>query len=203
MHRWKQVRNRAFPLMLITAALMTGCHPAMTTQASRIQPPPETLEVPLRFGRHNFATHCYDTIGCQVIYNGRYQQEDGPDDVTPPPPSPENRSKAWNSVEIGIDNFPPPAEVKWKSLDGVQHEANVDMAAIFKNGLIWHKVPKSDMADFYRGPVAGEPSIFLEVNDHTINVYTRMFIPTRTEQIPGNKYSDGRDDLFLVWTHTY
>jgi hypothetical protein len=114
-----------------------------------------------------------------------------------------NRSRAWNSVEIGIDNFPPPAEVKWKSLDGVQHEASVDMAAIFKNGLIWHKVPRSDMADFYRGAVAGEPSIFLEVNDRTINVYTRMFIPTRTEQIPGNKCSDSRDDLFLVWTHTY
>lgn len=203
MHRWKQVRNRTFPLLMITVALMTGCHAAMTTPIQTIQPPPETLAVPLRFGRHNFAAHCYDTIGCQVIYNGRYQREDGPEEVAPPPPSPENRNKAWNSVELGIENFPPPAEVRWKSLDGVQHETSVDMAAIFKNGLIWHKVPKSDMADFYRGPVAGEPSIFLEVNDRSINVYSRMFIPTRTEQIPGNRYSNGRDDLFLVWTHTY
>ena len=88
-------------------------------------------------------------------------------------------------------------------MDGVQHKASIDMAAIFKDELIWHKVPKADMADFYRGPVAGAPSIFLEVDDHTINVYSRMFIPTRTEQIPGNKYSNARDDLFLVWTRTY
>jgi hypothetical protein len=188
-------------LIVIAAALMTGCRPAMSTQPEKIQPPPETLAVPLRFGSHNFASHCYNTIGCTLIYNGRYQQEDGPDEVTPPPP--QDVSKAWNSAEIDIDNFPPPAEVRWKSLDGVQHEAKVDMAAIFKNELVWHKVSKADMADFYRGPVAGDPSIFLEVNDHTINVYMKMLVPTRTEQVPGNKYSFGRDDLFLVWTRAY
>jgi len=197
------MRHRVLPLIVIAAALTTGCHPAMTTQSPTIQPPPETLAVPLRFARHNFSVHCYNTIGCQVIYNGRYQQEDAPDEVTPPPPSPEDRNTSWNSVELGIDNFPPPAEVRWKSLDGAKHEANVDIAAIFKDELIWHKVPKSEMADFYRGPVAGEPSIFLEVDDHTINVYSRMFIPTKTEQIPGNKYSNARNDLFLVWTRTY
>ncbi len=203
MRRRKPIRHGVLPLIVIATALTTGCHPAMTTQTERIQPPPETIAVPLRFGRHNFAAHCYNTIGCQVIYNGRYQQEDGPDEVTPPAPSPGDRNRVWNSVEIGIDNFPPPAEVQWKSLDGMRHEAEVDMAVIFKDELIWHKVPKADMADFYRGPVAGEPSIFLEINNRTVNVYTKMFIPTRTEQIPGNKYSNGRDDLFLVWTHTY
>ena len=201
MRRRKPLRHGVLALIVTAAALTTGCHPAMTTEPAKIQPPPETLAVPLKFARHNFAAHCYNTIGCEVIYNGRYNQEDGPDDVTPPPP--EDLNKAWNSVEIGIDNFPPPAAVKWKSLDGVQHEARVDMASIFKDELIWHKVPKADMADFYRGPVAGAPSIFLEVNDRTINVFMKMLIPTRTEQIPGNKYSNGRDDLFLVWTHTY
>jgi hypothetical protein len=201
MHRRKPRHLCALPLIVIAAALMTGCHPAMLTQPEKIQPPPETLAVPLRFGRHNFASHCYNTIGCTLIYNGRYQREDGPDRVTPPPP--EDLSRAWNSVEIGIDNFPPPAEIRWKSLDGVQHEAKVDMAAIFKSELIWHKVPKADMADFYRGPVAGSPDIFLEVNDRTVNVYMKMLVPTRTEQVPGNKYSFGRDDLFLVWTRAY
>ncbi|WP_254422953.1 hypothetical protein [Rhodanobacter sp. B05] len=203
MRRRKPMRHRVLPLIVIAAALTTGCHPAMSTQPSKIQPPPETLAVPLRFASHNFAAHCYNTIGCQVIYNGRYQQEDGADQVAPPPPSPKYRKELWDSVEIDIHNFPPPAEVRWKSLDGVQHEAKVDMAAIFKDKLIWHKVPKSDMADFFSGPVAGDPSIFLEVNDHTINVYTKMFIPTRTEQIPGNKDSNFRNDLFLVWTHAY
>lgn len=211
MRRRKPLRHGVLPLIVIAAALTTGCAPAMTTQAERIQPPPETLAVPLRFAKHNFAAHCYNTIRCQVIYNGRYQHgdppdyqgRDPPDRVSPPPPSPDDRNKVWNSVEIGIDNFPPPAEVKWKSLDGVRHETTVDMAAIFKDQLSWHQVPKADMADFYHGPVAGAPSIFLEVNDRTVNVYMRMFIPTRTEQIPGNKDSDFRDDLFLVWARTY
>ncbi|MEO8810231.1 MAG: hypothetical protein ABI386_08300 [Rhodanobacter sp.] len=203
MRRRKPLRHGVLSLIVIAAALTTGCHPAMTTQSQAIQPPPETLAVPLRFGSHNFGAHCYNTIGCQVIYNGRYQQEDSPDKVAPPPPSPDDRNRAWNSVEIDIDNFPPPAQVRWKSLDGVQHEAKVDMAAIFTDQLAWHKVPKADMADFYKGPVAGAPSIFLEVNDRTISVYARMFIPTRTEQIPGNKDSDFRNDLFLVWTQSY
>ncbi len=203
MRRWKRIRHGLLPLMMITVALTTGCHAAMSTQTERIQPPPETLAVPLRFASHNFAAHCYNTIGCRVIYNGRYQHEDAPDEVTPPAPPPDDRIKAWGSVEIGIDNFPRPAEVRWKSLDGVQHEAKVDMAEIFKDQLTWHKVPNADMAGFFRGPVAGAPSIFLEVDGRTINIYMNMLVPTRTEQIPGNKDSDFRDDLFLVWTHNY
>lgn len=175
----------------------------MSTRADRIQPPPETLAVPLKFARHNFAAHCYNTIGCRVLYAGRYQQDDEAGKVAPPPSSPDYRTKYWGSVEIGIRNFPPPAKVTWKSHDGVAHETTVDIGAIFKDQLAWHKVPKADMADFYSGPVAGEPDIFLEVRDRTINVYTRMFVPTRTEQIPGNKHSNARDDLFLAWTHTY
>ncbi|MDQ6646953.1 MAG: hypothetical protein M3Y93_06950 [Pseudomonadota bacterium] len=203
MHRWKRIRYRAFLLITITAALTTGCHPAMSTQAERIQPPRETLTAPLKFARHNFAAHCYNAIGCDVVYNGRYQQENGAGQISSPPPSPDYRDKLWGSVEIGIDNFPPPADVQWMSLDGIAHEAKVDMASIFSDQLIWHKVPKAEMADFYEGPVAGEPSIFLEVNDHIINVYIKMLVPTKSEQIPGNKYSYVRDDLFLVWTRTF
>ena len=203
MRRRKPMRHRTLPLIVIAAALTTGCHPAMTTQTERIQPPPETLAVPLRFGRHNFEAHCYSTLSCKVVYDN-FEFTPYYIDTPAPAPSSPNYRATWNNASyIGIDNFPAPADVQWKSLDGVPHEAKVDMAAIFKDQLIWHKVPKSDMADFYHGPVAGAPNIFLEVNDRTINVYMEMLIPTKTEQIPGNKYSNGRDDLFLVWTRTY
>ncbi|HWG88442.1 MAG TPA: hypothetical protein VN679_11730 [Candidatus Acidoferrales bacterium] len=203
MRRRKPMRHRVLPLIVIAAALTTGCHPAMTTQSPTIQPPPETLAVPLRFASHNFAAHCYNTLSCKVIYDN---YDFTPYDVDAPAqaPSSPNYRAAWMPASyIVLHDFRAPAEVEWKSLDGVSHEAKVDMAVIFKDHLIWHKVPKSDMADFFRGPVAGSPSIFLEVNNHTINVYMGMFIPTRTEQIPGNKDSDFRDDLFLVWTRTY
>ncbi|MEV8520540.1 hypothetical protein ABZR86_12160 [Dyella marensis] len=167
-----------------------------------IAPPAQTQQVPLHFKRHNFEAQCYDTIGCSVAYNGRYQVQKGADEVSPPKPAGDNR-KAWGSTELGIRNFPAPAEVRWKSKDGSAHEAQVDIARIFKDELIWHKVPKAEMADFYEGPVAGAPDIYLEVDDRTINVYTAMFIPTRNEQIPGNKDSDFRKDIFLVWSKTY
>ena len=203
MRRRKPIRHGVLPLIVVAAALMTGCHSAMTTHPEKISPPPETLAAPLRFGKHNFEAHCYNTIRCKVVYDNYNFTPYYVDTPTPAPSSPDYRA-AWSYASyIGIDNFPAPADVQWKSLDGVQHETKVDMAEIFKEQLIWHRVPKSDMADFYHGPVAGAPSIFLEVDDHTINVYMKMFVPTRTEQIPGNKDSDFRSDLFLVWTRTF
>lgn len=171
MRRRKFLRHSALSSFLIASALMTGCHPAMTTQTSSmeyhaIQPPPETHAVPLRFGKHNFVAYCFNAIGCHVIY-ANYDFTDSVSDqdhdtvVSAGPPSGDYRAN-WNASHIGIENFPSPAEVSWKSLDGVQHHATVDIAAIFKDQLAWHKVPKSDMADFSRGPVAGEPDIFVE-----------------------------------------
>jgi hypothetical protein len=90
-------------------------------------------------------------------------------------------------------------------LDGVVHEADVDIGTIFKDELVRYLVPNDEIREgAFPGPgPATDPSIFLEVNDRTINVFTKAFIPTRTEQIPGNKLSDARTDLILVWTHTY
>lgn len=195
---------RATLLIAVSILTMTGSHPAMSTQApAKIEPPAQTLAVPLKFKQHNFQAVCYSTVTCSVIYDNndftRLFEE-----KSAPAPSSLNYKEAWGTASyLGIKNFPSPAQVRWKSHDGVSHEAEVDIGAIFKDELIWHNVPKADMADFYSGPYAGEPDIFLEVNDHTINVYMTTLIPTKTEQVPGNKYSFGRDDLFLAWSRTY
>ncbi len=189
--------------IVVSVLLMTGCHPAMSAQTNaRIEPPAPTHAVPLKFKLHNFEALCYNTIGCNVIYNQRYQEQNAPDQISPAPKSADYK-KSWGSVELGITNFPAPAEVTWKSMDGVAHAAKIDIGEIFKDELIWHNVPKADMADFYKGPVAGDPDIYLEVNDDTVNVYMAMFIPTKKEQIPGNKDSDFRKDVILAWSHTY
>jgi len=41
------------------------------------------------------------------------------------------------------------------------------------------------------------------VNDRTINVYMKAFVPTRVPQIPGNEYSHFRNELILAWSKTY
>lgn len=174
----------------------------------RIDPPAQTIEVPLRFKRHSFQAFCYNAIGCQVTYNNhRFLPLSGEADpynyVSPPPPSTDYREEWLGRSHIGILNFPGPAQVSWKSLDGKAHQATIDLSSIFEDELVWHKVSKKDMANFFSGPYPGSPDIFLEVNDRTINIYMTMFIPTKTEQIAGNRYSSFRNDIFLTWTRSY
>lgn len=196
--------RRATLSIAVSVLLMTGCHPAMSAQTvPNIAPPAPTIAAPLRFKKHNFAAHCYNTLSCSVIYNGNNFTRAYLDKPRPAPTSPDYKNDWGFASTLGISNFPAPAEVNWKSKDGIAHEAKVDIGAIFKDELMWHNVPKSEMADFHEGPVAGEPDIFLEVNDHTINVYMSAYVPTKAEQIPGNKRSTHRHDLFLAWSCTY
>lgn len=176
---------------------------ADTNAASTMEPPTATTTAPLPFKQHNFAAHCYSTLSCSVIYNGSEFTRPFVDKSTPAPRSADYRSDWGFASALGIENFPAPAHVTWKSNDGAAHEAHIDIGAIFSNELMWHNVAKSEMADFYEGPVAGEPDIFLEVNDHTISIYISAYVPTRAEQIPGNTRSTHRNDLFLAWSQAY
>lgn len=189
---------RAF-LCAATLLLMTGCHPAMSTQSdsSSAQTSGSSM-FPLRFVKHDFQVFCYNTIRCHVIYNDfNFKAEERP---SPPPPSADYRDHWPFASYLGIRNFPPPAEVNWTSLDGVARTAKVDTGAIFKDERVLYNVPDAEIPDRSWG---GEPGILLEVNDRTISVYMKAFIATKTEQIPGNKDSDFRDDVILAWTHTY
>ena len=160
--------------------------------------------LPLRFKAHDFEAKVYNTQSCRVIYNGDEFAPQPAERPTGAPQSGDYRSH-WNfAFYIGIRNFPPPAQVSWVSLDGSSHEASIDIGTIFKNEQVLHKVPDGEIpADLYPQGLFLDPSIFLEVNDRTISVYMKALLPTRHLQIPGNPYSDGRDDVVLAWTHTY
>lgn len=201
-------QNFVFRAVLSAATiflLLTGCHTAMSTPSdTTTKQHMAPNEFPLKFFDHSFARHCYNTLACKVIYNNYDFDLLDAGTASGPPPSPDYRDDWWPASHGGIRNFPAPAEVSWTSLDGVTHEAKVDMEAIFKNKHVLYKVPNPEIRDgiFPQGIVAG-PSIFLEVNNRTINVYMAAMIPTRAEQIPGNKDSDYRVDVVLAWTHTY
>ena len=204
----KHFRNAL--LIAVSILSMTGSHPAMSNPNNdtdeavlKIEPPAQTKLAPLPFKKHNFAAHCYNTLACSVIYNSNNFTRPYLDKATSGPRSADYKSDWGFASTLGVDDFPPPAEVVWRSKNGSAHEAKIDIGAIFKDELMWHNVPKNEMADFYEGPVAGEPDIFLEVNDSTINVYMSAYVPTRTEQVPGNKRSTHRNDLYLAWSHVY
>lgn len=184
-----------------TLLLMTGCHPAMSTQSdSSSADHAEPSMFPLRFYNHGFAVHCYNTIRCQVIYYDHDFTRLLGDKPSGPPPSPDYREKWSMAMRSWIPNFPPPAEVRWTSLDGTEHEAKVDIGAIFKDQRVLYRVPDKEIPDQSWGD---DPSIFLEISDRTLNVYMKAFIATKSEQTPGNKDSDYRADVIRAWTHTY
>lgn len=181
--------------------LTTGCQPVMSTQPdSQKSHEAASSMFPLKFYDHAFVVRCYNTVRCHVIYNEHDFTRLWGDKPSGPPPSSDYRDHWAFATFGGIRNFPPPAEVAWTSLDGTAHEAKVDIGAIFKDQRVLYHVPDSEIPE---GSWGGTPSIYLEVNDRTINVYMRAFIATKTEQIPGNKYSYGRNDVIRAWTRTY
>lgn len=177
---------------------LTGLLTVTHTQPSKHLAP---VQWPLTFKAHDFAAHCYNTRRCSVIYDANNFTRPYLDQPSPYPPSPNYREEWAAASYIGISNFPPPAEVKWTSLDGMEHEAQVDIGAIFEKGLILHKVARDDIPEGWVRDI--RPNIYIEVNDRTISVLMRAHIATKEPQAPGNPYSDFRDDTILAWSKTY
>jgi hypothetical protein len=191
---------------IVAAAFsITGCQGmATTTQDSPSasnRADNTVADWPLKFVQHNFGSECYDAYDCSVSYNGLRLGIGKPGELRPSlkdvhPDTLRNAAAG----QIGIMNFPPPAQVRWRAKDGTPLEASVDIGAIFANGLIRHEVPREDIPE---GISILNPDVLLVVNDRTIDVYMRAFIPTKVQQIPGNQHSGHRDDLVLAWSKTY
>lgn len=183
--------------------LQTGCAIAMHHDDHRQHLVDGNL-LPLRFKSHNFEAKVYNTVRCKIVYNGHEFAPQAADAPTGPPPSADYRDRWGFAFFVGIRNFPKPAHVSWTSKDGTTHEADVDISDIFKNEQVLYKVPDEEFVpDMYPQGLFLDPSIYLEVNDRTISVYMKALVPTRHLQVPGNQYSDARDDVMLAWTHTY
>jgi hypothetical protein len=154
---------------------------------------------PLFFTHQLFGVACFDTQACQVRYN---DFEFGDPDPTGPASAltPQAFDGAMTASYGPVARTTPPAELTWRSKDGSELRAEVDIAGIFADGAIRHQVPREEIPEDVS---MGSTHVVLEVNDRTVNVYTRTMIPTKREQIPGNKYSAFRDDLIKVYSRTY
>ena len=200
----RQARLR--PALAFTLVfLLSGCQPVMTTSAAHSATAPErpytgtVADWPMFFKRHVFGAFCFDTTACSVVYAGR--------DHGNPAPTPAKASLGadrYDEIMRGsfgdLANFPPPAELRWTAKDGTELTASVDFDPLFPERLILHNVPRGEIPEDVS---MGFTHVLLEIDDRTVTVYTRTMIPTRTEQVPGNRFSTSRDDLIQVWTHTY
>lgn len=183
---------------LLDGASMTNASGKTVTDRQPVK------EWPLRFDSHKFSVFTYDTYGARVVYAGQLQIDQDDDELKRSSASyGPDYQRSWSGIHGMIRNFPAPAKVSWRSKDGQAHEAEIDFGEIFKDERVRHNVPREEVADMLDGEYRHEPSIILEINDRTIRVYMKAFIPTRQLQIPGNPISDARVDVVLVETYTY
>ena len=162
-------------------------------------------KLPLRFVKHKFDVHCYDTLAFYLEYNGlgffpdRYRTTRSPSYAESIP-----RERWPLAGYIGVHNWPAPAKLRWTSLDGAEHSAEIDFSQIFADGLTLHQVPDQELpAGMFPQGISTDPEIHLEVDNRAVRVYQRARVSTRSEQEPGNRYSRFRTDLFLVAEYHY
>lgn len=154
---------------------------------------------PIFFNHLQFGVACFDTQSCRVMYN---DFEFG----TPVPTKPLSgwTPQAYDALMMAsygpVARSAPPAQLTWRCKDGTELRAEVDVAAIFADGKIRHEVPREEIPE---GISIGSTHVLVEIDDRTVNVYTRTMIPTKHEQIPGNRHSTFRSDLIKVYSRTY
>jgi hypothetical protein len=190
--------------IVATVFAIAGCQSMATTTSD--SPPSGSsgadntvADWPLKFVQHNFGSDCYSVYDCSVSYNG-LRTRSGKEGVLQPALAdahPESLGNA-SADQVGIMNFPPPAQVQWRAKDGTQLEASVDIGEIFKDQVVLHNVPREE--------VSGSPGtvdILLVVNDRRIDVYMRALVSTNVEQVVGHRRGYSRRELILAWSRTY
>lgn len=210
MPRSTSLHALAVAALLALPACTPASPPTRDDPMSRAPAPADTFnlqpvkEWPLRFKSHSFGVYTYDTYGVEVVYAGRVQAQESDDELQPSAASyGSDYRRTWLSGHIDIRNFPPPAKVKWRSKDGMPHETQIDFGEIFGDEVIRHKVRREEMRDVINGEYRLDPHIVLEIDDRAVRVYMMASIPTKELQIPGNPYSDGRDEPVLVKTYNF
>ncbi|WP_291784910.1 hypothetical protein [Luteibacter sp.] len=169
---------------------MTNEHPMKPTTR------PETTS--FRFHEHKFSALCFNTKGCRVEYAKTYDVNDPDDKTTPPPPS---DMLTWVSGgRLGISNFPEPAKISWRSLDGSKHSASIDIGKIFHDECVVHDIPSEKIA---KNKGTGTPSIILIVNDREISVYMKTLIPLKTPERSDNPFSNVALATKLAYRQAY
>jgi len=157
---------------------------------------------PLRFGRAvNFGVRCFNTESCTVIFDGLGFNRPKPIRFIGNPYSPTS-IRNWNATQSS-HSFDDPVRVSWRSLDGAEHRAVIDLTEIFEDRQVLHVVPREEVKLLNEGRYGHVPGILVEVNDRKIHVYMRSYIPTRHLQRGERPLSDYRSDLILARSYHF
>lgn len=177
----------------------------MNTTTPHYPPPghfPPTLnrlkDGPYRFWQHNFGAYCFDTWGCRVTY-GTHRVLDEPD-TTHLPRAGTDHLKLMDGDYVGLRNFEGPVVIDWRAADRTPLHAELDLSAIFADGLVRYDVPASQIDPDASVP---DPDIVVEVDDRTVRVYMKALISLKQPRDPRNPATRTVDDNVLVFEHRY
>jgi hypothetical protein len=203
----------SFKPLALAAALASSACASMSPAPDTTMIPNDAMpaymqpikEWPLRFKAHSFSVMTYDTWGVEVVYAGRLRRQDDPDVLQRSSASyGPDWQRGWGGTYGDIGNFPPPAQLRWRSKDGTPIEAEIDVGAIFSDEVIRQDVTREEMAYLPDGKYEFEPAIILEINDRTVRVYMQAYVPLRRQiEIQGVMRNEHRVEPVLVKTYTY
>lgn len=159
---------------------------------------------PLRFDSFSFNARCYHTLRCVIVFSNAHQVPEQ-DQIGPSgaPYAPDWKDHwAAGYIISEEDVFPPPVDIRWTAMDGVERTAKIDLEKIFPERLILHNAREEEVVDGW-GLEHRHVEILLEVNNRTINVYMRAWVALKQRRDPADRMSDELRDLILAWTKTY
>lgn len=192
--------------MLCVVVLLCACDPRGRQESDQMKPPPghgpytgTVADWPLWFVRHRFGSSCFSVQRCVIDYAGLRKESS-----SSPRPSIDSLGFPLEKILYGshsaIRNFPGPADVEWVTMDGTRLRASVDFATIFEDRMVRHHTAREDIPDQVYIP---DPDIVLVVNDRTIDVYMRAWIPLKEPKFPGRPHSNFNYEAILVSSETY
>ncbi|HEY4582096.1 MAG TPA: hypothetical protein VIG88_04415 [Lysobacter sp.] len=196
----------ASPLLFLA---LQGCATPMPTSDARpTYPPPghfpptlnRVVDGPLRFWQHNFGAYCFSTWGCRVRYGSMLVVDHSPDEWQRPLEDAVGDFRArMRGGYIGLRNFEGPIALEWQDAKRNPLHMELDLSAIFADGLIRHRVPANEIR---KDSSVGNPDIIVELNDRTVRLYMRAHIPLEKPRDPGNRYSNFVGENVLVLEQT-
>lgn len=122
----------------------------------------------LTFTTHDLRVEVYSASDLDLVYAG------SPHLLSPGElardKTAQDDTKYWGGTSGSYVAFAGPVQLKWRSRDGVQRGCTLNLDEIFKDRRVLHC---EDPTRIYKPmPITGgEPTIVIEVNDRTVNVY--------------------------------
>jgi hypothetical protein len=151
----------------------------------------------LKFQRHNLALNCYSAGDMRVTYahqlhtaySGKMAREKRPED-----------DKRLPSSIIDFRAFEGPLKVEWRSRDGESHLVVLELDDIFKDKVVLHREDPQRI-DESMPMIPSNPTIVIEVNDRTLNVYMDVDIALHPTD-PNARARDMRRNRTLAYSKT-